>query len=269
MRPVFLFASILMFAMRADAAGGIQVAEYRADVDDIAWNVGVETQDIRSGDGVTEPFGLTGVETTGTAERGFNLGSYRLSGMFDLYHRQNSAADQAYDTEAKFSVGPKFYFSPNSVARLFYSLEQDQALDDSSSGRWGGDSFARRTGLSQTWHFARRRAQITLGYGFEQSETEDIYDDLSAHSVIFNSRFPLFWGLGARIQANYAQNSYDDYLGVGGVDSNKKLFQAAINRSFSQRLLGEFQFSYLDEDFDETELSYRRYIWGLNLRYKY
>ncbi|MDA9982940.1 hypothetical protein N9H39_09480, partial [Gammaproteobacteria bacterium] len=85
----------------------------------------------------------------------------------------------------------------------------------------------------------------------------------------FNSQFPLFWGLGARLQANYALNSYDDYRGVSGVDSNKKLFQAAINRSFSQRLFGEFQFSYLDEDFDETELSYRRYVWGLNLRYKY
>ena len=218
MRPVFLLASVLLFAVRANAAGGIQVAEYSADVDDVSWNVGGQTQDIRSGDVITEPL---------------------------------------------------FSFSPNSIAQLFYSLGQDQALDDSGVGRWGGDSFFQSTGLSQTWYFARRQAEITLGYGFEQSETADLYDDLSAHSVIFNGRFPLFWGLGARLQANYALNSYDDYRGVSGVDSNKKLFQAAINRSFSPHLFGEFQFSYLDEDFDETELSYRRTIWGLNLRYKY
>jgi len=269
MRVIFLFASLLLIVMRAEAAGGVQVAEYRADVDDVSWMVGAETRDIRSGDGVTEPWGLSGVETAGSVERGFDLDQYRLSGIFDLYRRDSTTAAEAYDTESKLSVGSKFYFSPNSITKLFYSLEQDQALDSASSGRWGGDSFVRSTGLTQTWYFARRRAHITLGYGFEQSETEDLYDDLRAHSVIFRSRFPLFWGLGARLQANYAQNSYSDYRGVSGVDSDQKLFQAAINHSFNQRLFGEFQFSYLDEDFDKTELSFRRYVWGLNLRYKY
>ena len=127
----------------------------------------------------------------------------------------------------------------------------------------------RATGLSQTWFFSRRRAQITLGYGFEQNVTEDLYDDLRAHSVIFRSRFPLFLGLSARIHADYAHNSYENYLGYNDVGSARKLFQASIDQSFGRRLLGELRFSYTDEDFDDSDLSYRRSVWGLNLKYKY
>lgn len=269
MRLVFLFASVLFFSLRAEATQGLQVAEYRADVDDVAWTVGVETGRLRSGDGITEPWGLTEEESKSFLEKGFRIGSYRLSAIFDLYRSHDTIAAEPYKTESQVSLGPKLYFSPDSFAQLFYSFARDDVNDGVNSSRWGGDSIAQRSGLSQTWYLARRRAQITLGYGFEQSETEDLYDDLRAHSVIFSSRFPLFWGLSARIYADYAQNSYDNYLGAGDVGSDRKLFLASIDQSLGRGLLGELRFSYMDEDFDDAELSYRRYVWGLNLKYSY
>lgn len=255
--------------MRAQAADTLDVAEYRADVDDVAWRVGSETENVDFGDGVTEPWGLSEQQTAASIERRGRFGPYRLSGVFDIYHRQSTSALQPYDQESGLSVGPRFSFTPNSFTQLFVSLSREQALDEINHGPWGGDSFTQRTGLSQTWYLARPRAQITLGYGFGRGETEDLYADLRSHSVVFSSRFPLFWGLSARIQADYAQNAYRDYLGVSEVDSEKQLFLAGINRAFTQRLYGEFQFSYLNEDFDDANLSYRRYVWGLNLRYRY
>ena len=226
MRIVFLFATVLLFCIRPAAGEGLQVAEYRADVDDVAWSAGAESDDPARGD------------------------------------------DTAV-TDDELSVGPRYYFSPNSFAQLFYNFSQVDAGEDPYSDLRGEDSYEQRTGLSQTWFFSRRRAQITLGYGFEQNVTEDLYDDLRAHSIIFRSRFPLFLGLSARIHADYAHNSYENYLGYNDVGSARKLFQASIDQSFGRRLLGELRFSYTDEDFDDSDLSYRRSVWGLNLKYKY
>ena len=269
MRIVRPLALVLLLLPCAGMAQGMQVAEYRADVDDLAWRVGVESDNLRTGDGVTEPWGLTAEETKSLVERGFRIGPYRLSAIFNLYRSQGTIAGDPYETDSKVTFGPKLFFSPDSFAHLYYSFESEDTYDDSATDRWGGDSTAQRAGLNQTWYLARRRAQIILGYGFEQSGSEDLYDDLRAHSVVFSSRFPLFWGLSARIQADYAHNSYDGYLGVSDVDSDRKLFQASIDQSLGRGLLGEFRFSYMDEDFDDPDLSYRRYVWGLNLKYRY
>ncbi len=246
----------------------MQVAEYRADVDDVSWRVG-ENGNLYFGDGVTEPWGLSKRQAATSIETESGVGPYRLTNIFDLYHGQSSSALSPYAQQSSLSVGPKFSFVPNSFAQLFVSLSRRQILDERSYGSWGGDSFTQKAGLSQTWFLARRKAQITLGYGFEQGDTEDLYNDLRSHSVVFSSRFPLFWGLSARIQADYAHNTYQDYLGASDANSESQLFLAGINRAFSERLYGEFQFSYLNEDFDDADLSYRRTVWGLNLRYQY
>ena len=200
-RYVYFLAFILLFAIQAQATEPIQVAEYRADVDDIAWRVGTETEHVPFGDGVTEPWRLSDQQTTTSVEAGRRFGPYRLSGIFDIYHRQSTNLGQPYEQETGLSVGPKFSFTPNSFTQLFVNLSREQVFDDINYGPWGGDSFTQRTGLNQTWYLARPKAQITLGYGFEQGDTEDLYKDLRGHSVVFSSRFPLFWGLSARIRA--------------------------------------------------------------------
>ena len=268
MRHVYFLAFVLSIPMLAQATEPLQVAEYRADVDDVAWRVG-ENGSVYFGDGVTESWGLSKHRVTTSVEVEGGVGPYRLTNIFSLHHEQSSSALSPYSQQSGLSVGPKFSFLPSSITQLFVSLSRRQMLDEANYDPWGGNSFSQKTGLSQTWFLARRKAQITLGYGFEQGDTEDLYDDRRSHSVVFSSRFPLFWGLSARIQADYAHNTYQDYLGTNGASSEKQLFLAGINRAFSQRLYGEFQFSYLNEDFDDTDLSYRRYVWGLNLRYRY
>lgn len=269
MKYVYLSTLILSFVTSALADERLQVAEYRADVDDIAWRVGDETSAIRSGDGVTEPWGLSQQRFGSSVEAVGQIGRYRLSSILDIYQKHGFIGTEPYARETGFSAGPTLSFSPNSLTQLFVSLAQEQVPDNTNRARWGGDSLTQRTGLRQTWYLARRKAHITLDYGFEQGDTDSLYDDRRSHGIVFSSRFPLFWGLSARIQADYAHNSYLDYLGVNQVQSDKQLFQASINRSFTERLYGEFKFSYLNEDFDDAELSYRRYAWGLNLRYKY
>ncbi|MFC1681961.1 hypothetical protein ACFL1S_09390 [Pseudomonadota bacterium] len=228
MRIVLLFTSVLLCSLRAVAAEGLQVAEYRADVDDVSWSAGVE-----------------GVDLYGDAD------------------------SLAVDADGESSIGPRHYFSPNSFAQLFYSLDPGGADEDLYPGLGIADVDTQRTGLSQTWFFARRKAQITLGYGFEQSATEELYDDYRAHSLVFRSRFPLFLGLSARIHADYIHNSYDSYLGYSNVGSDTRLFQASIDQPLGRGLLGELRFSYTDENFDDSDLSYSRYVWGLNLKYRY
>lgn len=274
MRSFTPLALFLLLSAPVQAADSIELAQYRADVDDVAWRVGndlIGNSDSRSGfgDGVNTPWGSQGEQAAGTFQHHMQVGRYRLSGLFDVYHRQGVTEDQSYNTKNTVSVGSGFSVSPNSITHLFHSLSDEQNTNDEYPARWGGDSQAQRTGLTQTWFFARRKAHITLSYEFEQSETQALYEDLSGHSIVFSSRFPLFWGLSARISADYANNSYQEYLGVDDVGSEKQLFQAAIDHSLSRRLYGEFGFSYLNEDFDDSELSYRRYVWGLNLRYRY
>ena len=267
-RYVYFLTFVLLFPAHAHATGPLQVAEYRADVDDVAWRVG-ENGNLYFGNGVTEPWGLSRQQATSSVEKESQVGPYSLTSAFDLYQGQSSSALSPYAQRSGLSVGPRFSFLPNSFTQLFVSLSRRQMLDETYHDPWGGDSFTQGTGLSQTWFLARRKAQITLGYGFEQGDTEDLYDDRRSHSVVFSSRFPLFWGLSARIQANYAHNTYQDYLGTNGANSEKQLFLAGIHRAFSQRLYGEFRFSYLNEDFGNTDLSHRRTVWGLNLRYQY
>ena len=268
MRYVYFLAFIFLFPVHVQATGPLQVAEYRADVDDVTWRVG-ENGNFYFGDGVTEPWGLSKQQAITSIETESRVGPYHLNNVFDLYQEQSSSALSPYTQQSGLSIGPKFSFLPNSFTQLFVSLSQRQMLDETSYDPWGGDSLKQKAGLSQTWFSARRKAQITLGYGFEQGDTEDLYDDLRSHSVVFSSRFPLFWGLSARIHADYAHNTYQDYLGTSEATSEKQLFLAGIHRAFTERLYGEFQFSYLNKDFDDTDLSYRRAVWGLNLRYRY
>jgi hypothetical protein len=233
MRILLLLTAFALISLRASASEEIQVAEYRADVDDVAWSVGVDSGDL-----------------------------YSTKGNLALYSNDP-------DNEV---IGPRLYSTPNSFAQLYYyglDREDDEYDLYSVYALRGESSSQRTTGLSQTWFFARKRARITLGYEFEQSETDQLYDDLRAHSVIFRSRFPLFWGLSARINADYAHNTYDNYLGFSDIGSDRTLFQASIDQSLGKGLLGELKFSYTDEDFGDSDLSYRRYVWGLNLKYKY
>lgn len=269
MKHLIPLALFMLLSSPIQAAEKIMVAQYLADVDDVSWRVGSDAETPGFSDGVTEPWGLSDHQAGSTFQQGLQLGNYRLSGVFDIYHRQSYAGESAYNRESAVTIGSGFQFSPNSITRLFHSLSDEQAMDEANRSRWGGDSQTQRTGLTQTWYFARRKAHISLGYEFEHSETEDLYDELRGHSIVLSSRFPLFWGLSARIQADYAHNSYQEFLGAEEVDSNKQLFRAAIDRSLSRRLYGELQFSYLNEDFEDAELSYSRYVWGLNLRYKY
>lgn len=269
MKYVYLSSLLLSFATMSMAGEPVQIAQYQADVDDVVWRVGTEADNTRFGDGVTKPWGLSQQRASTSMEAAGQLGRYRLSSILDIYQHHGFSGAETYDVGTGFTAGPGLSLTPNSITRLFVSLSQEQVRDDIDAARWGGDSATQRTGLRQTWFLARRRAQITLDYGFERGDTEDIYDDRRSHSIVLSSRFPLFWGLSARINADYAHNSYLEYLGINDVNSDKQLFQASINRSFTERLYGEFQFSYLNEKFDDSELSYRRYSWGLNLRYQY
>ena len=269
MKYVYLSTLILWFVSGALADEPLQIAEYRADVDDLVWRIGTETDAPKVGDGVVEPWGLSQQRVSGSLRAVDQAGPYPLSGILDIYQRYRFSGAEAYSTETGFSAGPSLSLSPDSVTQLFVSLSQEQVRDDIDTARWGGDSYTQRTGLRQTWYLARHRARITLDYGFEQSDVDDLYDDRRSHGLVLSSRFPLFWGLSARIHADYAHNSYLDYLGFNDVSSDKQLFQASINRSFTERLYGEFRFSYLNEEFDDSELSYRRYSWGLNLQYRY
>ncbi len=259
----------MLISAPVQAAERIEIAQYIADVDDVSWRVGSDAGGGNFGAGVVEPWGLSEHGTGTTLQRGIQLGRYRLSGIFDIYHRQGYVGDELFDRESTVSIGSGVSFSQNSITRLFHSLSDAEVLSDVNRSRWGGDSQSQRLGLTQTWYFARRRAHITLGYEFERGDTQNLYDDRRGHSLVLSSRFPLFWGLSARIQADYAQNSYQEYQGVDEADSDRQLFEAAIDHSLSGRLYGEIRFSYLNEDFEESELSYRRYIWGLNLRYRY
>ena len=269
MKYVYLSALMLSFATGSIADERLQVAQYKADVDDVVWRVGTETEDVRFGDGVTEPWGLEQQQLNTSLEASGRLGSYRLSGILDIYQHQSRSSTDTHEVGTGLYAGSGLSVSPNSLTQLFVSLSQQQVREQTDAGTWGGDSFNRRAGLKQTWYMARRRAHITLDYGLEQGDTENLYQDRRSHSIVLSSKFPLFWGLSARINADYAHNTYQDYLGAADVSSDTQLFQASINRSFSERLYGEFQFSYLNEDFDDSELSYRRYSWGMNLRYKY
>ena len=162
-------------------AAEFQVAEYRADVDDLVWNLGSQpgTPAYPAADADVE-----GVQESSRLVYGLELGTYQFPEIFDQY--QSISNGENNPPEDAITLGPTIQFSPNSVAQLFYSDEQDQGAETPEIG----DSFARRAGLTQTWYLARRQARITLGYEFERSETDDVYDDLQAHSVVFSSRFP-------------------------------------------------------------------------------
>lgn len=267
MKYVYLSTLFLLFAGNSMADEPLQVAEYQADVDDVVWRVGTETGDAGFGNGVTEPWGLQVGNSAHTVGR--VMGSHHVSGFLDIYQQLGFSGTEAYDVETRLSAGPGLSLTPDSITQLFVSLSEDQVRDDLRIARWGGDSTTQRTGLRQTWYLARRKAKITLDYGFERSNAEELFDDRRSHGLVLSSRFPLFWGLSARIHADYAHNSYLYYLGANDVKSDKQLFQASVNRSFTERLYGEFQFSYLNEQFDDSKLSYQRYSLGLNLRYRY
>ena len=260
--PILSIVSLLV-AMPT-VADTMIVAEYRADKDASAvfdakaTNLGVE-----------HPWGVKQQSVNGSFGRDFKLGRHKLFGFFDISQSQLYASDSLYGIDHSIKVGPALSFTPNTSTHFFYGLNQAEVLREYTGPRRGGDSTAQRTGLAHAWYDLGRGAEITLGYEFEQRSLEDRYDDRRAHSINLSGRFPLFWGMRAEVEADYARNSYYDYRDAGAAESSRQLLRAAVDRAISERLYGELQFSYLTEEFDDAELSYRRQIWGLNLRYRY
>ncbi len=255
-------------------ADNIVLAEYRADRDgfDVSpWNNRVQLRhDTRIGDErPEEPSGLISHELLTSIERAMSIAGYSFSGVVDVAHSENSLGGQPYGRAQSVRVGPRFSLTPSSSTMLYYGVDDEQMHGAATgyAGRGSGDAV--RTGLEQVWYLADHRAELRLGYEFEQARVEEIYEEARGHSVNLSGRFPLFWGLRASVAADYGRYAYQEFNAGQDVAADRLQFRAAVGRYFVERLYATLNYSYLDEDFDEASLSSRRQSWGLNLRYEY
>jgi len=254
------------------SAGDLILAEYRGDqalTETAAWEASVNTNERAAlAEGRWgQPASLRIQEISSSLQHDVPVGGFRLSGALDITHRQSYWVGEPYSRSYSVRFGPKFALSPASVFHLYYGFDQD-ATQRHSLGR-GTDTDSTRTGLAHTWYLFGKNAEIRLGYEFEQGSQEDRYDDMQGHSINVSGRFNLFWGMNARLEADYSRVSYPEFAGQFGLESDRREFRAILSRSFGERLYGDLHYSYSDEDFDQSAPFQRRRTWGLNFRYEY
>ena len=273
----------LLFCMAAhivSADDRLTVAEYRADVDlapiraplSPRWTAELySSEETRLSRPAEDLLFLTNQELGGTLQRPVLLGTWaRFIAVLDYKYQHNLWGDQIYRRSQSFKLGPSFFLTTNSVTSLYYGVVQDSFSRDVLSHRLNSEAERLNTGLAQTWYFADRDAEVRLGYEFEQGTSEEFYERMYGHHFNLSGRFPLLWGFNADLAAGYSRQIYPEYYnGSFALQSDRLSFNAGISRTFSRRLSGKLLFIYADNEFEDTPLSYRQHVWGLNLRYEY
>ncbi len=277
-RHVWIVASLCVVsgALSADQEP-IVVAEFRADLDAQTtrpvlsqhWAADLysptDTQTVPPWRRQTAP--AVGRELGGSVRHPLWLGSRPLSAIVDYRYQQWGLSPNTHSQS--FVIGPQISLTAASTTRIYYGVSRDSMLGDDWRLSLGTNSELSRTGLAQTWYITEREAEVQLGYEFEQGSSEEIYDYVEGHRVNVRGRFPLGEGVDASVAARYSRLSYPEYNGLQDLQSDRLSFRAGINRSFSKRLTGSLHFTYANEDFEDTPVSYLRHAWGLNLKYEY
>lgn len=262
-----ILTALLVLAVAGGAqADGLMVAEFRADQ-------GVQ-QPASPGSGFDQalryPANLYSEEIDGSREHSWSLGGYTLSGVMNWGYRANYVAGSRYGAEQYLSLGPRFSFGENDQTFLYYGLDRDR-LDPAARYYDGfGEGEITRTGVLQTLYFSDHQAEVGVGYEYATGEREDLYDGLEGHEVNVSGRVRVGWGFNAHLEAGYGLYSYSEYEGVrGDLNSARTNMRAGISRSFTPSLTWGLHYSYVDEEFDVSDLSQSRRTWGLNLEYRY
>lgn len=248
-------------------AGEYMLAEFRADSGYLARET---FSGATSDDELYEPGGLYSEEVGGTQEESWTVGGYTLSGVLDWGHRANYLAGERYSDEQYLSLGSKFVFGDNSETYLYYGYGQDQSGEGADLYRYSGSSDVTRTGLSQSLSFADQQARVGVGYAYATGNRENIYQGLEGHEFSLTGDVRIGWGFNAHLEAGYGLYSYNEYDGVqGNLSSARTNMRAGISHSFAPNLTWGLHYSYVDEQFDVSNLSQSRRTWGLDLEYRY
>jgi len=258
---------LCMLATMSARAGDIVVAEFRADQ---GLTLGAETSPAGRDNDLAYPDNLYAEEIGGSQEKSFSIGEFTFSGVLDWGHRANYWAGEHYSDEQYVSMGSRLRLGDNSETYLYYGYGRDRPGAGADLYRGFGDAETTRTGLSQTLYFADQKASVGVGYEYATSDRDDLYDGREGHEVNVSGAMRLGWGINAHLEAGYGLYSYSEYDGVSGdLSSARTNMRAGISRSFSSSLQWGMHYSYVDENFDLSELSESRRTWGLNLEYRY
>lgn len=254
-------------AMGAAHAGEIMVAEFRADEGMAAGN---PVAPAGRADSAAYPTGLYAEEIGGSQERSWSIGKYTFSGVMDWGHRANYWAGDRYSDEQFFSLGSKLLVGDSSETYVYYGYGRDRpGIAAELYGNFG-DAESIRTGLSQTLHFADERASVGVGYEYAAGNRELFYEGREGHEVNVTGQMQIGWGFNAHLEAGYGLYSYNEYDGArGDLSSARTNMRAGISRAFTSSLSWGMHYSYIDEQFDASNLSESRQTWGLNLEYNY
>lgn len=260
--------AFLCMALAVSArAGELVVAEFRADQ---GLSMGEPAGPVGSADSLIHPSGLYAEEIGDSRERSWSIGKYTFSGVMDWGQRASYLAGEHYSDEQFVSLGSKVLVGDNSETYIYHGYGRDRPAAASDLYRGFGEAEVTRTGLSQTLHFADQQASVGVGYEYATGSREELYDGREGHEVNVSGEVQIGWGFNAQLEAGYGLYSYNDYDGViGTLSSARTNMRAGISRSFSSSLRWGMHYSYVDEEFELSDLSERRETWGLNLEYQY
>lgn len=246
-------------------AGNIVLAEFSADS---AMLSGQPYPHVASDYELYHPGNLYSKEVGGSQEHSWSVGKYTLSGVLNWGQRKNYLAGQPYSDEQYLSLGSKFHFGENETY-LYYAYGQDQ-LDTAPDLYGFGDARTARTGLSESLYFAGQQGRIGVGYQYATGDRELVYQGLAGHELNVSGDLQIGWGFSAHLEAGYGLYSYNEYEGVqGNLNSSRTNMRAGISRSFGPNFSWGLHYSYVDEQFDLSDLSQKRHTWGLDLEYRY
>jgi hypothetical protein len=243
------------------------VAEFRADQ---GLSMGDTFLDSSPERDLSYPGGLYAEEIGGSRERSWSIGKYTLTGVLDWGHRANYWAGERYSDEQYFALGSKFQITDNIETELYHGQGRDRlgAAADWHAGF--GDSETTRTGLSQTVYFADQQARVGVGYEYATGRRALLYEGQEGHEINVSGQVQIGWGFNAHLEAGYGLFSYNEYDGIqGNLSSARTNMRAGISRAFTSSLSWGMHYSYVDEEFDLSNLSQSRQTWGLNLEYRY
>jgi len=249
-------------------AEGIKVAEFRADANLLPDPARFAPA---GGRGLYGSGSLYSEETGGIESRSWSFGPYTFSGVMNWEHRPAyQPGDVPYVGEEFFSMGSSLAIGESSETRFYHGRSQAVVAPDLALYGLDDEGAVSRTGIAQSLYFADPDARVGLGYEYASGDRELSYEGLEGHQISLSGEIQIGWGFDARLQAGYGLYSYSEYEGVrGDLNSARTNMRAGISRSFTPSLTWGMHYSYVDEEFDVSDLSQSRRTWGLNLEYRY
>ena len=199
------------------------------------------------------------------------LGNYPFIGSANYNYRKVDLADgESYSRSHALALGLRMNLTENTATYAYYNYTNDDFADEGFDPEISSrDADNHLLGLSQTWFFAGRSGQVSLGLDYEKNNAYGANFDMDGLTGKISAIIPLPWTMRLDLNLGYGQEDYSNFVGPVRRETDITSSSAALSRWFGRYFQASLNYSFRKENSSYEQLTYDRSVWGASISYVY